>query len=144
MLYPQSLECEKTYHKFENISISRDNQNSSVNRYNPLRSKNVILRVSTTPVYDNPTSCLTKIQKTILWVSQNSQFTEITQNLINEELQSSLSINIHDIYVGGVPNSHFNLHPKEYIREISLTDILQDYMNRHFTRLSIHFMSHSK
>jgi hypothetical protein len=84
------------------------------------------------------------IQKTTLWVSQNSQFIEITQNLINEELQRNLSINIHDIYVRGVPNNNFNIHLKESIREISLTDILQYYMNRHFTRLSMHFMRHSK
>jgi hypothetical protein len=41
------------------------------------------------------------IQKTILWVSQNSQFTEITQNLISEELQRSLSLDIDDAYSTG-------------------------------------------
>jgi hypothetical protein len=62
----------------------------------------MILRESTSPVYDTiQTAKDETVQKTTLLVGQNSQFIEITQNLNNEELQRSLSINIADVYFTG-------------------------------------------
>ena len=70
--------------------------------YNPLRSKiynfkriHVTSLTQSNQLFDETT------QKTILCVTQNSQFTEITQNLIREELQRSSSLDIHDIYSTG-------------------------------------------
>ena len=40
-------------------------------------------------------------QKTMLWVSKNSHFIEITLKFINEEPQISSSSDIHDIYSTG-------------------------------------------
>jgi len=65
--------------------------------YNPLRSKNMFLRESTSPFYNTIQSAVWRNNS----VSQNSHFIEITQNLINEELERNSSLDIHDMYSTG-------------------------------------------